>query len=49
MAVAEFVLLGSLAGATRLILTGSWWTLAVLAVPALMLAGVWWFRPKPAE
>lgn len=49
MAVGEFVLLGSLAGATRLILTGSWWTLAVLAVPALMLAGVWWFRPKPAE
>ena len=49
MAVGEFVLLGSLAGATRLLLAGSWWTLAVLAVPALMLAGVWWFRPKPAE
>ena len=49
MAVGEFVLLGSLAGATRLLLSGSWWTLAVLAIPALMLAGVWWFRPKPAE
>jgi ABC-2 type transport system permease protein len=49
MAVGEFVLLGSLAGATRLLLAGSWWTLAVLAVPALMLAGVWWFRPKLAE
>jgi ABC-2 type transport system permease protein len=49
MAVGEFVLLGSLAGATRLLLAGSWWTLAVLAVPALMLAGVWWFRPRPAE
>jgi ABC-2 type transport system permease protein len=49
MAVGEFVLLGSLAGATRLLQAGSWWTLAVLAVPALMLAGVWWFRPKPAE
>jgi len=42
------VLLGSLAGATRLLLAGSWWTLAALAVPTLMLAGVWWFRPKPA-
>jgi len=49
MAVGEFVLLGSLAGATRLLLAGSWWTLAALAVPALMLAGVWWFRPKRAE
>ncbi len=49
MAVGEFVLLGSLAGATRLLLAGSWWTVAALAVPALMLAGVWWFRPKPAE
>lgn len=49
MAVGEFVLLGSLAGATRLLLSGSWWTLAALAVPALMLAGVWLFRPKPAE
>ena len=49
MAVGEFVLLGSLAGATRLLLSGSWWTLAALAVPALLLAGVWWFRLKPAE
>ncbi|WP_017668724.1 ABC transporter permease [Sandarakinorhabdus sp. AAP62] len=49
MAVGEFVLLGSLAGATRLLLAGSWWTLAALAVPAVMLAGVWWFRLKPAE
>ena len=48
MAVGEFVLLGSLAGATRLLLAGSWWTLAALAVPTLMLAGVWWFRPKLA-
>jgi ABC-2 type transport system permease protein len=49
MAVGEFVLLGSIAGATRLLLAGSWWTLAALAVPALLLAGVWWFRPPPAE
>lgn len=49
MAVGEFVLLGSLAAATRLLLMGSWWTLAALAVPALLLAGVWWFRLKPAE
>ncbi len=46
MAVGEFVLLGSLAVGTRLLFSGSWWT---LAVPGLMLVGVSWFRPKPAE
>ena len=49
MAVGEFVLLGALAGATRLLLIPSWWTLAALAVPVLLLAGVWWFRPRRAE
>lgn len=47
MALGEFVLLGSLAAVTRLLLVPSWWALAVLAAPALLLAGVWWFRPKP--
>lgn len=46
MAVGEFALLGSLAVAIRLLFSGSWWT---LAVPGLMLAGVWRFRPKPAD
>lgn len=49
MAVGEFILLGSMALATSLLLVPSWWTLAALAVPVLLLAGVWWFRPQPAE
>jgi ABC-2 type transport system permease protein len=49
MAVGEFVVLGGLAAATRLILAGSWWSLVALAVPALLLAGVWLFRVRPAE
>ena len=49
MALGEFILLGSLAGVTRLLLVPSWWALAVLAVPAVLLAGVWWFRPKPID
>lgn len=49
MAVGEFVVLGALAAATRLILAGSWWSLAALAVPALLLAGVWLFRIRPAD
>lgn len=49
MAVGEFLLLGSLAGVTRLLLVPNWLALALLAVPLLLLAGVWWFRPKPAE
>jgi ABC-2 type transport system permease protein len=47
MALGEFLVLGSLALATRLLLAGSPWTLAALAVPALMLAGVWRFRIRP--
>ena len=47
MALGEFVLIGSLAGVTRLLLVPSWWAVVVLAVPVLLLAGVWCFRPKP--
>jgi ABC-2 type transport system permease protein len=49
MAVGEFVVLGALAAATRLILAGNWWSLAALAVPVVLLTGVWIFRIKPAE
>ncbi len=49
MAVGEFVVLGSMAAATRLVLAGSWWALAALAVPAALLLGVWMFRIKPAD
>ncbi len=49
MAVGEFVVLGSMAAATRLLLAGSWWSLAALAVPALLLAAVYYFRIKPAD
>ncbi len=47
MALGEFLVLGCLALATRLLLAGSLWTLAALAVPALLLAGVWRFRIRP--
>lgn len=49
MAVGEFIVLGALAAATRLILAGSWWALAALALPAVLLSGVWFFRVKPAD
>uniref|UniRef100_UPI001969A5BB hypothetical protein n=1 Tax=Sandarakinorhabdus rubra TaxID=2672568 RepID=UPI001969A5BB len=49
MAVGEFIVLGAVAAATRLILAGSLWSLAALAVPALLLAGVWLFRVRPAN
>jgi ABC-2 type transport system permease protein len=49
MALGEFILLGSLAAVTRLLLVPTWWALAALAVPLVLLAGVWWFRPRPAE
>lgn len=49
MAVGEFIVLGALAAATRLILAGNVWALAALAVPAVLLAGVWLFRVKPAD
>ena len=49
MAVGEFIVLGALAAATRLILSGSWWALAALAVPAALLGGVWIFRVQPAD
>lgn len=47
MALGEFLVLGSLALATRLLLAGSLWALAALALPALLLAGVWRFRIRP--
>lgn len=47
MAVGEFVTLGAVAAATRLMLAGSWWALAALAGAALLLAAVWIFRVKP--
>lgn len=46
-AIGEFLLLGCFAGATRLLLVPSWWALAPLAVVALLLGGVWLFRPRP--
>lgn len=49
MAVGEFVVLGALAAATRLLLAGSWLSLLALAVPAVLLAGVWLFRIKPVD
>ncbi|MEI6484634.1 MAG: hypothetical protein WCO11_00040 [Sphingomonadales bacterium] len=49
MAVGEFVLLGAMAATTRLLLAGSLWAVAALAVPVIMLAGVWYFRAKPAD
>ena len=49
MAVGEFIVLGSLAAATRLMLAGNLWSLVALAVPAALLTGVWFFRVRPAE
>jgi ABC-2 type transport system permease protein len=48
MTVGEFLVLGCLAAATNLMLAGSLWALAALALPLLMLAGVWRFRIRPA-
>ena len=47
MALGEFIVLGSLAAATQLLLAGSLWVLAAFAVPGVLLAGVWWFRVRP--
>ncbi len=47
MAVGEFILLGSLAMATRLLLFGSGWALLALAIPAVLLLAVWMFRIRP--
>ncbi|MBU6165689.1 MAG: hypothetical protein KGQ52_06110 [Alphaproteobacteria bacterium] len=47
MAMGEFIVLGSLAAATHLALAASLWALAAVAVPAVLLAGVWWFRVRP--
>jgi ABC-2 type transport system permease protein len=47
MALGEFIVLGSLAAATQLLLAGSLWALLALAVPGLLLTGVWRFRVRP--
>ncbi|WP_439544881.1 hypothetical protein [Sandarakinorhabdus sp.] len=46
-ALGEFLLLGCFAGTTRLLLVPSWWALAPLGVAALLMGGVWLFRPRP--
>jgi len=47
MTLGEFLVLGCLALATNLMLAGSLWVLAALALPLLLLAGVWRFRIRP--
>lgn len=46
-AIGEFILLGSFAGTTRLLLLPSWWAAAPLGVVAVLMGGVWLFRPRP--
>jgi ABC-2 type transport system permease protein len=46
-AIGEFVLLGCFAGTTRLLLLPSWWAAVPLLVVALLMGGVWLFRPRP--